>query len=362
MTPTVVVVGGGYGGITVAKALDDFADVTLVEPRDTFVHNVATLRAAAAPEWADRLFIPYDGLLARGRVHRDRAVRVGASTVELASGAVLRADFVVLATGSAYPFPAKIDGTERVDGVARLRAVHHELSEASRVLLLGAGPVGLEFAGEIKATWPDKPVTVLDPATDLLSGRFPDDFRAELRAQLDDLGVELLLGTSLRDLPGTAPGQRGPFTVTTTAGVDITADLWFPCYGVVPTTDYLDAELAPARQPNGQLAVDPQLRLAGQRTVFAVGDIAALPELKMAYLAQQHAAVVAANIRTLIDGGPELAAYQPAVDAIVLPLGPKGGVSYAPEAGVLGPDTTAGIKGNLYLDLYRDLLGAPAPA
>ena len=47
--PTVVVVGGGYAGINVAKALDEAADVVLVEPRDTFVHNVASLRALAEP-------------------------------------------------------------------------------------------------------------------------------------------------------------------------------------------------------------------------------------------------------------------------------------------------------------------------
>ena len=37
----VVVVGGGYGGINAAKALDDVADVTLVDPTEAFVHNIA---------------------------------------------------------------------------------------------------------------------------------------------------------------------------------------------------------------------------------------------------------------------------------------------------------------------------------
>ena len=43
--PTVAVIGGGYGGFNAAKALDEFVDVLLVEPRDAFVHNVAALRA-----------------------------------------------------------------------------------------------------------------------------------------------------------------------------------------------------------------------------------------------------------------------------------------------------------------------------
>jgi hypothetical protein len=42
---SVVIIGGGYAGISVVGALDEDADVTLVERRDAFVHNVAALRA-----------------------------------------------------------------------------------------------------------------------------------------------------------------------------------------------------------------------------------------------------------------------------------------------------------------------------
>ena len=49
LCPTVVVIGGGYGGFAAAQALDEFADVVLVEPRDAFVHNVAALRALVEP-------------------------------------------------------------------------------------------------------------------------------------------------------------------------------------------------------------------------------------------------------------------------------------------------------------------------
>jgi NADH dehydrogenase FAD-containing subunit len=357
----VVVVGGGYGGITAAKALDDIADVILVEPRDTFVHNVAALRAAVRPEWADRLFIPYHGLLARGRIRRDRAARVSATTVRLASGEVIAADFVVLATGSAYPFPAKVDVDGRAGAEAKLRAVHDALTRSSRVLLLGAGPVGLEFAGEIKAVWPDKSVTVVDRSADLVSGRFPAAFRAALRAQLDRLGVRLLLGTSLREPPYSAPGQIRPVTVTTRSGVDIAADIWFRCYGAVVDSGHLDDELSRARQPDGRLAVTGDLRLPGHETVFAIGDLAATPEMKMARLAQKHAEVVAANIRRLIEGRAEPVTYRPEPDAIVLPLGPNGGVTYAPEAGVLGPEPTTDIKGRtLFTEMYLELLGVPA--
>jgi apoptosis-inducing factor 2 len=359
MAPTVAVVGGGYGGASVAKALDDVADIVLIEPRDAFAHNVAALRVAVDPRWVDQIFIPYDGLLARGTVRRDRAVRVSANMVELASGAPVTADYVVLATGSAHRYPAKIDVLDSARGKDKLRGTHRALAAASSVLLLGAGPVGLEFAGEIKTAWPDKPVTLLDPRPDLAFGRFPGEFQAELAAQLAELGVVLLLGTSLREPPPTAAGELGAFIATTKSGADVRADIWFACYGAAPAVDYLAADLLPARTPDGRLTVTPGLRLPGQRAVFAIGDITALPEMKMARAAQKHAEVAAANIRALIGGDDPVASYEPAADAIVLPLGPKGGVSYAPEVGVLGAGPTSDLKGkSLFIDVYRDMFGA----
>ena len=152
--PTVVVLGGGYGGITAAKMLDDVADVTLVDPTEAFVHNIAAWRALVEPEWLDRIFLPYEHLLANGRFLRDRAVAVDGRRVTLASGDVLAPDYLVLATGSSYPFPAKNEEPDIASGRARLRVAHEALLAADRALIVGAGPAGLELAGEIKAFHP----------------------------------------------------------------------------------------------------------------------------------------------------------------------------------------------------------------
>src|ERR1700732_5560927 len=98
--PTVVVVGGGYGGYAVAKALDQTSDVVLVEPKDAFMHNIAALRALVDPSWLPRIFLPYSRLLTNGRVVRDRAVVVDPHRVVTASGEEISADYVVLASGS----------------------------------------------------------------------------------------------------------------------------------------------------------------------------------------------------------------------------------------------------------------------
>ena len=182
--PSVVVVGGGYGGSSAAKALDEFADVTLVERRDAFVHNVAALRALVEPDWVPRIFFPYDRLLANGRVLHDRAVGVDARPVTLASGAELTPDFIVLATGSTYPYPAKSGTDETATAVDRYRESHDELAQAGRVLIVGAGPTGLELAGEISDRWPEKQITILEPEPEILAGPYKQELRDEVRRQL----------------------------------------------------------------------------------------------------------------------------------------------------------------------------------
>ena len=194
---TVAVIGGGYGGTIAAKAIDEFADVTLVEPRDAFVHNVAALRALVEPEWLSRIFFPYDRLLANGRVVRDRAVGVEAGRVTLASGDELTPDFIVLATGSTYPYPAKSGTDETATALVRYRASHDELAQAERVLIVGAGPTGLELAGEISDRWPEKRITILEPEPEILAGPYKQELRDEVRRQLEERGVEFVLGDAL---------------------------------------------------------------------------------------------------------------------------------------------------------------------
>src|SRR6266576_3137910 len=92
--PTVVVIGGGYGGVGVAKALDEHVEVVLVEPKDAFVHNIGALRALVEPAFLPKIFLPYDRLLTHGRVARDRAVEVTADRVVLASGDAIAANYI----------------------------------------------------------------------------------------------------------------------------------------------------------------------------------------------------------------------------------------------------------------------------
>jgi NADH dehydrogenase FAD-containing subunit len=362
--PSVVVIGGGYGGVTVAKALDESSNVMLIEPKEAFMHNIAALRALVDPTWLPRIFLPYDGLLTNGRVVRDRAVSVDPHRVVTASGEEFPADFVVLATGSRYPFPAKTDLVDTHHAQEQVRQANRDLTQADRVLLIGAGPVGIELAGEIRAVWPEKAIVLLDVADEILGGPYMPELKAELRRQLLEARVELILGSPLQQAPPTVPGELGTFTVATEAGTEIVADIWFRCYGVVPNSDYLGDELGAARRSDGFIEVGPTLQVAGQTTVFAVGDISTA-DSKMAAFARHQAATVVENINSLAQGQSDLAQYEPMGVAIAVPIGPTGGAGQFPgQDGVEGQETISQAKGqHMMVDQFGELFGlAPSTA
>jgi NADH dehydrogenase FAD-containing subunit len=359
--PSVVVVGGGYGGINAAKALDDVADVTLVDPTEAFVHNVAAWRALVDPEWLQRIFFPYEHLLAHGRFLRDRAVAVDGRRVTLASGEVLEPDYLVLATGSAYPFPAKTEEPDIASARARHRAAHQALLAADRALIVGAGPAGLELAGEIKSFFPDKHVTVADVSEDILIGPYDQALRDELRRQLDALGVELRLGTAITELPSVPPATLAPIALATANGGQLVADIWFRAFGVRAHSEYLEGgTLQDRRDERGYVRVDEHLRVVGETQTFALGDLADA-DRDMAGIAGAQAAVVAANIRALITGTAELTSYQTFPPMIAIPLGPEGGAGFIGD-GVADAATIADLKGrHMGTDRYAALFDNAPP-
>jgi ATP-binding cassette subfamily C protein len=291
-----------------------------------------TVRANVAPDWAPNAFFPFKTLLDRGRVIRATAVSVDPSGVTLDSGERVEADYLVLATGSGYTYPAKPNpaSTDIAKQLDDLRETHKELAGADRVLILGAGPVGLELAGEIKEVWPDKHVVIIERADQVLPGFLPE-VRDDLRRQLDKLGIELRLSTGLAAQPPAAPGLAGPLTVTTDKGDEIVADIWFRAFGVRINTDYLtDGRLTPL---TGQatIPVTERLNVQGYEHVYAIGDIADLSDPKMASYAMTHAEVVAKNIKAQIAGNQPTTIHTPTPERrILLPLGKNAGVGQLP--------------------------------
>jgi NADH dehydrogenase FAD-containing subunit len=333
MCPAVVVVGGGYAGTLIAQAVDVDADVTLIDPRDAFVNFSGSLRALAQPGWAHNPFFDYGTLLGHGRIVRDSVTSVDPAGAALARGGRINADYLVLATGSRHSYPAhpRHVSTSAAQAVRDLHATNDQLARADRVLILGAGPVGLELSGEIRQVWPNKRVTVVDPTPGLLPGFLPE-VREDLCRQLEELKIELRLGASLTALPPVEVGTAATFTVTTDAAEEITADIWFRSFGARVNTGYLEDGGLVGLTERRTVPVDQHLNVVGYQHIYAVGDIADLPDAKMATHAQTQAQVVVNNLRSQLRGEQAVTVYEPAsVSRIFLPLGTHGGVGQLPS-------------------------------
>jgi NADH dehydrogenase FAD-containing subunit len=354
----VVIVGAGFGGINIAKLLDPYLRVTLVERKERYFFNVASLRATVDPGWLGRIFIPYDRLLRHGRVLHDTVVEASPQAVRLASGETLTFDYLVLATGSSYPFPARTQHDDVPRAVQQMRLAGERIRQARGVLLVGAGPVGIEFAGEIKSAYPDKPVTLIDSAPALLS-QFKPRLAEQLMAAMKKAGVRVILGEQLQPMPAqtNALAPDGPLvmqTFVTDKGTRIEAELHFTCFGTQVNSAYLAPGLAGCRDARGRIKVNSFFQVEGHGNIFAIGDVTNLNEAKLGSVAELHAKVVGENIRRLVgtNGTGTLMAYKPlAVNFLVVPFGSRGGAGQIPYFGgiVIGRFLTSLFKGKSLL-------------
>ncbi|WRS29802.1 FAD-dependent oxidoreductase [Actinomycetaceae bacterium MB13-C1-2] len=362
----VVVIGGGYGGVTVAKGLDPIADVVLVERKDQFVHHAAAMRAAVDSVWQEAIFMPYSYLLTNGEVVHATVSKVVGNTVYLYGQDPIEADYLVIATGSTYPFPAKHITSQSAVSKQRLDDTRESLKQAGRVLLVGGGTVGLEMAGELVAEFPDLEVVIVEKEDRILpySG-YTDEFRSLVQEQAEELGIEVIAGAPLAFLPPNPLGTLGRFQVVTTAGNTVEADMWFQCFGTEPATGYLrNTDYAEALNQDGSIKVLPTLQVVGHPNTYAIGDVTDVAESKRADAARSHARVVVANIASQINGEEPDSVYQIRRDWIVLSMGPSHGASQLVDdlgqTKILGADQTAEIKGtDLMVSVQRSQMSLP---
>lgn len=108
----VIIVGGGYAGIAVATQLDQYCQVTLIDPKDAFHHAVASLRSVVEPSYIKKMLIPYENSLHNGTFIQAKCVSVHLSLkkVTLSNGQELEYDYLVFACGSSVPFPGNNTG------------------------------------------------------------------------------------------------------------------------------------------------------------------------------------------------------------------------------------------------------------
>ncbi|MFY0662529.1 MAG: FAD-dependent oxidoreductase [Shimia sp.] len=357
----IIIVGGGYAGFEIAKGLDGVADVTVVEPREAFVQPPATIRALLEPALLDQTILPYGKLLKNGRVVQDRVAQIAADQVTLESGAVLPADYIVVATGSSYAAPFKPAG----DSIEAFKAAHAaastDIMNAKSIAIVGAGAVGSELAGEIAAAQPDKQVTLIS-SEERLFPMYPAKLGAQLAQKLERMGVTIVLGQRAETLQRLDAPYAG--SVTLSNGQTIAADLVVPVIGSRPNTTLLEALPGAEITQSKRVKTDGWMRPSDLPNVFVAGDIADVGDGMTIVAITRQAPWLIKTLKAVVKGAvvEDQKPYHPWKQApILVPLGPHIGNSWL--FATVGNWVTRMMKGrDLFIPKYRKAFGLSGDA
>lgn len=356
MVKKIVIIGCGYAGFEAAKGLEKKlketeAKITVIEKRSFWFHAVGALRALVDPSYENKLFIPLNQAFKRIELIQAEAQSIEDNEVVIQRIGKTKTmeripfDYLILATGSTYPSPIKPrDGAEtQTEILKEIKMIREKLIEAQSILIIGGGPVGIELAGEIGSAFPQKSITLLDGKKELIANhKLKSKLRNKLMHEIEKMNVTVRLGDRLTTrLEGHGLEHA---VLETVSGVQIESDLQFLCGGARQTVNLmetLNSDRGIQVKPNFQVN-DPRYQ-----NVFVIGDASDHPTPKMAYWGAEQGKALAKALSRHIKSNNNMPTFAtPATEALIVPLGPNGGVSQLPMFGglVVGNKATKLIK------------------
>ena len=312
MSAGTLIVGAGQAGLQTAASLRDagYKDpITLLGDEPALPYQRPPLSKAylAGKTDAQGLWLRPPAYLDEHRIALRKEVRVarierGARTVHLADGESLPYEHLVLATGSrnrALPVPgADLSGVYQLRSLADADALRSVLETAKRIVVVGAGFIGLEFAAVCAGKNLD--VTVIEAADRVMARAVSPETSGWFRQAHERMGVSFLMEAGVSAIEG----QDGRATaVTTAAGRSLPADLVLVGIGVLPNQEL--AREAGLTVRDG-VNVDAFLATADP-SVSAIGDCARFPtRFAHGLSADDHVRIE--SVQNAIDQGRCLAA------------------------------------------------------
>ncbi|XP_037660774.1 ferroptosis suppressor protein 1 isoform X2 [Choloepus didactylus] len=334
----VVIVGGGFGGITAASQLQAWnVPFLLVDMKDSFHHNVAALRASVesvlhrdlhSPGFARKTFISYSATF-KDNFRQGLVVGIDLKNqkVLLQDGEALPFSHLILATGSNGPFPGKFNQvSSQQSAIQAYENMVKQVQRSQFIVVVGGGSAGVEMAAEIKTEYPEKEVTLIHSQVFLADKELLPSVRQEVKQILLRKGVQLLLGervSNLEELP--LSEYQECLKVQTDKGTEVAANLVILCNGIKINSSAYHSVFENGLASNGALRVNEYLQVEGYSNIYAIGDCADVKEPKMAYHAGLHANIAVTNIINSLKQRP-LKAYKPGALTFLLSMGRNDGV------------------------------------
>jgi len=335
-SPHIVIIGGGFGGLSAARALRH-ADVrvTLIDRRNHHVFQPLLYQVATATLSPGDIAAPIRWILrsirnVRVLLANATCIDVAARRIDLSGGGSLDYDWLIVATGSKHAYFGHGDWEPNAPGLKTLedaiairrriliafeRAEREEDARRQRDLLtfviVGGGPTGVELAGTLaeiaRQTLRDEFRTIdttrarilLVEAGPTILQTFPENLRDAARASLVRLGIEVREGVAV-----TAVDSLG--VMIGSERVDAGTVLWAAGVAASSLVKTLGVPLDRA----GRVVVEPDLSIPGHAEVFVVGDAAAFTHQGgkllpgVAQTAMQGARHAAKNILRRLRGEP----------------------------------------------------------
>jgi NADH:ubiquinone reductase (H+-translocating) len=302
--PRVVIIGGGFAGLSAGMELADMAvDVTLIDRRNHHTFQPLLYQVALAVLSPADIAQPIRSIFSKKKnieVLMDEVVAVDASQrrLSLGSGAHMEYDYLILATGSTHSYFGKDEwapnapGLKTVEDATEIRRrvlLAFELAEREMVetgthpelnfVIIGGGPTGVELAGAIsdisklymrhdfRHIDPAKARVILIEGSPRILAAYPEDLSKKAVEQLNQLGVEVHTGTSVMDVK---PG----YVMVGGARLDAVVTLW--AAGVQASN--LGKMLGAPTDRRGCVIVDLYLNPPEHRDIFVCGDLAHVEE------------------------------------------------------------------------------------
>ncbi|PIN89465.1 hypothetical protein COU60_03655 [Candidatus Pacearchaeota archaeon CG10_big_fil_rev_8_21_14_0_10_34_76] len=310
-----VIIGGGFTGSLVAKALENRFQTTLIDTKDFFEFTPGILRLAIEPEHIKKLQNPHRDYLEKTKIIIDEVKYISKNSI-LLKNKKIPFDYLVIATGSKYISPIKDKEIIKTYTSKDILDNLNKIKKAKSIAIIGGGLVGVELAAELSTKHKNKKITIIHSRETLIERNYHKSIK-KADSFLKRHDVKIIFNER-------AKSKRGNIIITE-RGTKIPADLFFFCTGITPNSEFMKPSFSQAISEKGGIKVNQFLQVENQKNIFAGGDVTSIIEEKTAQSSERHAKTIVQNIINLENKFP-LIEYKSVKRPMLISLGKYDGI------------------------------------